>query len=153
MATERIQRRIERLLDQVEEAADREDWENVHGLAQQVLDLSPDNVDANTFLAIAERRSSRPTDISSPSPSSSPHEARSQPTAHPESFANGRYVVKELLGEGGRKLVYRAHDAILDRDVALAVIKTEGLDPTSRVRITREAQAMGRLGDHQGTRN
>ena len=41
-----------------------------------------------------------------------------------------------------------AHDTVLDRDVALAVIKTEGLDPTSRLRITREAQAMGRLGDH-----
>jgi serine/threonine protein kinase len=32
--------------------------------------------------------------------------------------------------------------------VALAVIKTEGLDETSRERITREAWAMGRLGDH-----
>ncbi len=67
---------------------------------------------------------------------------------HPTSFANGRYLVKDFLGEGGKKRVYRAHDSVLDRDVALAVIKTEGLDPTSRVRITREAQAMGRLGDH-----
>ena len=53
----------------------------------------------------------------------------------------------EFLGEGGRKRVYKAHDSVLDRDVALAVIKVEGLDP-SRVRITREAQAMGRLGDY-----
>ena len=66
----------------------------------------------------------------------------------PTSFANGRYEVKEFLGEGGKKRVYEAHDTVLDRDIALAVIKTEGLDPTSRVRITREAQAMGRLGDH-----
>ncbi len=66
----------------------------------------------------------------------------------PISFANGRYQVKKFLGEGGKKRVYQAHDSVLDRDVALAVIKTEGLDPTSRVRITREAQAMGRLGDH-----
>ena len=58
----------------------------------------------------------------------------------PLSFANGRYQVKELLGEGGRKRVYRAHDTVLDRDIALAVIKTEGLDATSRVRITREAR-------------
>ena len=57
-------------------------------------------------------------------------------------------MVKDFLGEGGKKRVYRAHDSVLDRDVALAVIKTEGLDPTSRVRITREAQAMGRLADH-----
>ena len=32
--------------------------------------------------------------------------------------------------------------------MALAVIKAEGLDDLSRTRITREAQAMGRLGDH-----
>ena len=69
-------------------------------------------------------------------------------TDQPSSFANSRYEVKEFLGEGGNKRVYRAHDSVLDRDVALAVIKVEGLDPTSRVRITREAQAMGRLGDH-----
>jgi len=36
----------------------------------------------------------------------------------------------------------------LDREVAFALIKTEGLDETSRTRIQREAQAMGRLGSH-----
>ena len=55
---------------------------------------------------------------------------------------------KEFLGEGGKKLVYLAHDGTLDREVAFALIKTEGLDETSRTRITREAQAMGRLGAH-----
>ena len=148
MATERIQRRIDRLLDQVEEAADREDWENVRGLAGQVLDLSPDDVDAKTFLEIAERRSSRSATVPGLSASAPLEETRPRPTAQPESFANGRYRVKDLLGEGGRKRVYSAHDAVLDRDVALAVIKTDGLDPTSRIRITREAQALGRLGDH-----
>ncbi len=37
---------------------------------------------------------------------------------------------------------------LLDRDVAFALIKTEGLDDAGRQRIRREAQAMGRLGDH-----
>ncbi|MFQ6030122.1 MAG: serine/threonine-protein kinase PknK, partial [Dehalococcoidia bacterium] len=46
------------------------------------------------------------------------------------------------------KKVYLAHDSLLDRDVAFALIKTEGLDEVSRTRITREAQAMGRLGSH-----
>ena len=32
--------------------------------------------------------------------------------------------------------------------MAFALIKTEGLDEISRTRITREAQAMGRLGSH-----
>ena len=52
------------------------------------------------------------------------------------------------LGQGGKKTVYLAHDTLLDRDVAFALIKTEGLDDVSRTRITREAQAMGRLGSH-----
>ena len=54
----------------------------------------------------------------------------------------------KFLGEGGKKRVYLAHDAQLDRDVAFALIKTEGLDEQARQRITREAQAMGRLGSH-----
>ena len=56
--------------------------------------------------------------------------------------------MKGFLGEGGRKRVYLAHDTKLDRDVAVAVIKTEGLDAGGLVRVRREAQAMGRLGDH-----
>jgi archaellum biogenesis ATPase FlaH len=52
------------------------------------------------------------------------------------------------LGEGGKKKVYLAHDATLDRDVAFALIKTEKLDEVARTRITREVQAMGKLGDH-----
>ena len=43
-------------------------------------------------------------------------------------FADGRYQVKKFLGEGGKKLVYLALDTKLDRDVAFALIKTDGLD-------------------------
>jgi class 3 adenylate cyclase len=68
--------------------------------------------------------------------------------ALPTAIANGRYTVQRFLGEGGRKRVYLAHDTKLDRDVAVALIKTEGLDEAGRSRLKREAQAMGRLGDH-----
>jgi hypothetical protein len=75
--------------------------------------------------------------------------ATPQPSpALPASFAAGRYVVKGFLGEGGRKKVYLAHDEKLDRDIAVAVIKTEGLDDAGLSRVKREAQAMGKLGDH-----
>jgi serine/threonine protein kinase/class 3 adenylate cyclase len=67
----------------------------------------------------------------------------------PSSFASGRYQVQRFLGEGARKRVYLAHDASLDREVAIGIIKTEGLDEASLARVRREAQAMGRLGDHQ----
>jgi tetratricopeptide (TPR) repeat protein len=66
----------------------------------------------------------------------------------PTSFANGRYQVKKFLGEGGKKKVYLVHDKVLDRDVAFALIKTEKLDDGTRLRFSREAQVMGRLGDH-----
>ena len=56
--------------------------------------------------------------------------------------------MERFLGEGGKKRVYLAHDELLDRDVAFALIKTEGLDAVGRERIAREAQAMGRLGTH-----
>ena len=68
--------------------------------------------------------------------------------ALPSSFAGGRYQVKGFLGEGSRKRVYLVNDTRLDRDVAFSVIKTEGLDADGLVRVRREAQAMGRLGDH-----
>ena len=69
-------------------------------------------------------------------------------TSQTESFSGVRYVVRKFLGEGGKKLVYLAHDELLDCDVAFALIKTEGLDEVSSTRIIREAQTMGRLGSH-----
>jgi class 3 adenylate cyclase len=68
--------------------------------------------------------------------------------AVPSSFVSGRYQVRRFLGEGGKKRVYLAHDTRLDRDVAFSLIKTEGLDASGLARVRREAQAMGRLGDH-----
>jgi class 3 adenylate cyclase/tetratricopeptide (TPR) repeat protein len=73
-----------------------------------------------------------------------------QPSAPevPSHVGDGRYRVGRFLGEGGRKRVYLAHDTALDRDVALAIVKTAGLDERGRMRVRREAQAMARLGDH-----
>ena len=66
----------------------------------------------------------------------------------PETVGGGRYEVRRLLGEGARKRVYAAIDQRLGRDVAVAVVKTDGLDDTGRQRIEREARAMAMLGDH-----
>jgi class 3 adenylate cyclase len=53
-----------------------------------------------------------------------------------------------VLGEGSSKTVMLAHDNKIDRDVAFALIKTAGLDASGRERVSREARAMGKLGDN-----
>ena len=133
-------------------------WESVRDCSQAILAFDSENRDAAAFLTAAERAlgsSAAPLSMSTqsspplllpPTPTSAPGPAL--PSAEYASFASGRYQVKHLLGEGGKKKVYLAHDTLLDREVAFALIKTEGLDETSRPRITREAQAMGRLGSH-----
>jgi tetratricopeptide (TPR) repeat protein len=63
-----------------------------------------------------------------------------------KTFDSGRFVVQRLLGEGGQKTVYLARDTELDRDVAIAVIKTQGLDAAGLVRVRREAQTLAGLG-------
>ena len=65
----------------------------------------------------------------------------------PVAFGGGRFQDKRALGAGGRKRVFLAQDAVLDREVALALIRTAGLDEDDRARVTREAQAMAQLGD------
>jgi len=64
------------------------------------------------------------------------------------SFADGRYLVKRVLGKGGQKLVYLARDSRLERDVVVSVLKTDLLDDKGVTRLWREARAMGQLGDH-----
>src|SRR5882724_386138 len=66
----------------------------------------------------------------------------------PAAVGGGRYQIRRILGEGAKKVVYLAHDTRRDREVAIALIKTEGLDEAGLARVTREARAMGRLGDH-----
>ncbi len=153
MPSERIQRRIDRLLDRIEEVADARDWDEVRSLADDILRLDPENEDARAFLDAAQRDTGVGVSLTVPTSSGSdrPSAPTSSPTPKtdtPTSFVDGRYEVRSFLGEGGKKRVYLAHDTSLDRDVAFALIKTEGLDATGRERVVREAQAMGRLGTH-----
>ena len=53
MPSERVQRRIDRLLDEAEEAADRGDWDAVRISADRVISVDPDNEDALSFLTMA----------------------------------------------------------------------------------------------------
>ncbi|MCH8235457.1 MAG: protein kinase, partial [Chloroflexi bacterium] len=168
MVSDRMRRRIESLLDEADEAVGRRQWDEVRDICDAVLRLDPGNVEALALLEASERDTGvRPPSVSAPdagevavpelaTPGSPLIEgatgaidlAQKPASDTPKSFANDRYQVSKFLGEGGKKRVYLAHDTLLDRDVAFALIKTEGFDQTSRERISREAQAMGRLGVH-----
>src|SRR5882724_9406606 len=60
----------------------------------------------------------------------------------------GRYRLRRQLGEGARKRVYLASDERLEREIAVALIKADGLDEAGLVRVRREAHSMAQLGDH-----
>ena len=54
MVSERLQRHIYRILEQLEDAADRRDWPAVRQGALDLLVFDPANEDAKHFLADAE---------------------------------------------------------------------------------------------------
>ena len=60
----------------------------------------------------------------------------------------GRYKPLGVLGAGAMGTVYRAHDPLIDRMVAVKVIRTDAVDPDMREeyvdRFRREVQAAGR---------
>src|SRR2546425_12764786 len=58
----------------------------------------------------------------------------------------GKYRILERIGRGGMGSVYKAHDPVLDRMVALKVVSAE-TDHTDelRARFFREAQACAKL--------
>jgi serine/threonine-protein kinase len=57
-----------------------------------------------------------------------------------------RYELEELVGTGGMSSVYRAHDRLLERDVALKVLHPQFTADTDYVeRFRREARSVARL--------
>ena len=135
MPSERIQRQIDRLLDEAEEASAERDWDVVLDRVEHALTFDPANEDALALRDVAERGLGRTAATPDPSSSDTRTVAPEVATTTPSSFASGRYEVRRFLGE-------------LDRDVAFALIRTEGLDETGRERVRREAQALARLGGH-----
>ena len=73
-----------------------------------------------------------------------------------------RFELRELAGSGGMSSVYRAHDRLLERLVAIKVLHEQySKDPEYVERFRREAQAIARLshpnivtvidrGEHEG---
>jgi ABC-type oligopeptide transport system substrate-binding subunit/DNA-binding SARP family transcriptional activator len=61
---------------------------------------------------------------------------------------NNRYRLNAELGRGGMGVVYRAHDTLLDRDVAIKILSAGKLGTEGRVRLLEEARAVAQL-NHQ----
>ncbi len=67
------------------------------------------------------------------------------PDRHAETPPHSRYRLEEEIGRGGMGVIYRAHDTLLDRQVAVKVLTDLGLGAEGRERLRREAQAAAKL--------
>jgi serine/threonine protein kinase len=65
-------------------------------------------------------------------------------TATDEVIAD-RYVVRSVLGHGGAADVYRAHDRVLDRAVAVKLLRTSNPQEEERARFAGEARLLAQL--------
>ena len=80
--------------------------------------------------------------------SGSPETAGAGPP--PLTADDSAYRLGSVLGEGGMAIVYEAHDAALDRSVAVKVLKPAlAADPELKSRFLYEARILGQL-DHPG---
>ncbi len=70
------------------------------------------------------------------------------PDAGAAALIAGRYRPQRLLGRGGAKEVWLAHDLTLERPVAIARARSGAAGAEARERMRREARLMARLGDH-----
>ena len=62
-----------------------------------------------------------------------------------EYLQSGRYVTLKKLGEGGKGVVYKTRDTVLNRVVAVKMLKSAILSEEARSRFLREAQVVAKL--------
>ncbi len=68
-----------------------------------------------------------------------------EPTERAPSLSDGRYTLGEIIGRGSAGTVRVAHDAKLDREVAIKSLDLHA-DAKARARFEREARAAGAIG-------
>ena len=103
MTMDRIQRRIESLLDEADAALVEDDWTTVLNRSEKVLALDPDNAEALTFKAAAERSlgDSHAEPLAPTPPARNAPDIPSVSAPEPTSFASARwglYLASFILG-------------------------------------------------------
>jgi ankyrin repeat protein len=63
MLSDRVQRQVDRLLDEAEEAIALRQWEDLRATCEVVLNLDPDNSDAPSYIALADKSLGTDADI------------------------------------------------------------------------------------------
>jgi ABC-type oligopeptide transport system substrate-binding subunit/DNA-binding SARP family transcriptional activator len=101
---------------------------------REELGVPPEEETTQVYKVIKEKRHPPPVKgrIAAPIPS-------------PAATLHSRYLLGAELGWGGMGVVYRAHDTLLERPVAIKVMSAATLDTEGRARLLHEAKATAKL--------
>ncbi|UCG24956.1 MAG: protein kinase, partial [Chloroflexota bacterium] len=115
-----------------QQAAALRQYRECQRLLEEELGVPPDDETARLFKAIKGKQ-----DL--------PSLGRRVAVVSDPDLLGGRYRLGDELGRGSVGVVYRAHDLLLDREVAIKVCSATTLGADDRVRLLNEAQAAAKL--------
>jgi uncharacterized membrane protein YhaH (DUF805 family) len=160
MLSDRVQRQIDRLLDQAEKAIALRQWEDLRATCEVVLNLDPENSDATQYLALADK--SLATDVASDSsdivePSEDPAPAANTPPpvapqdAEPEDRPDTNPIDSRTSGQRVRDLAVANSKLAREQSefgapVNPAEVAGRSSRESSRRQVRRQVQERIRLG-------
>ena len=105
--------------------------------------------DAGLHRVLEQMRLTPPIPPADETPTEAPNRADAPVEPAGDTEMVGPYRIRAALGHGGMGRVFRADDPVLQRTVALKVLRPEAADAKARARFVHEAQAAARINhDH-----